>query len=161
MLWYACLLAYLLAHFDGSDHSLDAQITAYNLKSHPRPSDYKSCYACYACYACLFISMAQITTQMLRSLPGRSNHSLDAQITPQTLKLQNLLCLLVHCDDSYHSLDAQITAWRLEKLPEHSNHAPESLFERLNHVTNGTITHFTLKLTYPTIFYQLYIIKVN
>ena len=77
------------------------------------------------CNADLFISMAQITHHMLRSIPGRSNHSLDAQITPQSLRLQVLLCLLVHFDGSDHSPDAQIAPWTLKSLPGWSNHIPD------------------------------------
>ena len=101
---------------------------------------------------------------MLRSLPGRSYHSLDLQIIPQTVRLQVLLCLLcllVHCDGSDHFLDAKIEACKLKSLPGRSNYGPESVFERLNHVTNCKITYFTLKLTYPTIFYKLYLIDAN
>ena len=115
----ACSFRWLRSLPRCSDRSLDAKISAWTLKSFPRPSDYKSC---------LFISIAQITTQMLRSHPGRSNHSLDAKITPQTLRLQVslcLLCLLVHCDGSDHYPDAQIAPWTLKSLPGHSNHPPD------------------------------------
>ena len=66
--------------------------------------------------------MAQITPQMLRSLPGGQNHCLDAQITPQTVRLQ---VLLVHFDSSNHSPDAQIAPWTIKSLPGRSNHPPD------------------------------------
>ena len=90
--------------------------------------------------------MAQITHQMLRSLPGSSNHSLDhsliAQITPQTLRLQVLLCSACSIRlprslprNSNHvqiSPDPQITSLAcsfrfLRSLPRRSNHAQITL----------------------------------
>ena len=161
LLCYACLFV----HFDGSDHSPDAQIAPWTLKSLPgRPNHFpdpqitglampcllvcsfrwlRSPSRCSdrsldvksfpghsnhlpdpqitsLAMLCLFISMPQITPQMLRSLPGRSNHFLNAQINPQTLRLQVLLCLLVHFDGSDHSPDAQIASWTLKSLPGRS-----------------------------------------
>jgi hypothetical protein len=106
----------MLVHFDGSDHFPDAQIVHWTLKS----------------------------------LPGCSNHSPDPQITSLAMLCYAMLCLLacllVHFDGSDHSLDAQIIAWSYKSLPGLSNHAPKSMFKRLNHVTNCKITYFTLKI---------------
>ena len=114
MLCYACSFRWLRSVPRRSDHSLDGQITPWTVKSIPRPSDYKSCYACLLC---LFISIAQITPQTLRSLSGRSNHTPD----PQTKSL----AMLVHFDGSDHPLDAQVAPWTLKSLPGRSNHCPD------------------------------------
>ena len=152
-----------------------AQITPQTLKSRSnqsRPSDYKSC---------LFISIPQITPQTLksrsnhtpdlqitslacsfrsmRSLPRRSNH---AEITLQTLRWQ----VLVHFDYPDHSPDAKITL-KSQSRPSHykcclfisiAQITFQTLKSTLNHTPNP---YFTLKCPYPTMFYQVYLIKVN
>ena len=135
LLCYACSFPWLRSVPRCSDRSLEAQITPWTLKSLPRPSDYKSCYAmlCYAmlCYAMLCYAMLcyACSFRWLRSLPRCSDRSLDAQITPWTLKSPSqtlrLLVLLVHFDGSYHPPDAQITPWTLKSLPGRSNHTPD------------------------------------
>ena len=143
-----------------SDHFLDAQFIPKTPKSPPRPSEHKSCYAYLLC---LFWSMAQITpldTQIaprtLKAFPRHSDYKSCyaclfismVQITPQTLKSAQITSKLHSTPSDYKFclliLIAQITV--------------QTLKATLSHTPNP---HFTLKYAYPTIFYQLYVIKLN
>ena len=123
-----------------SDHSMDAQITSWTFKSHPRPSDYKSCLfnrsldtqispwtlksrpgrSNHTPDRQITRLACSIAPWTLKSLHGRSNHVLDAQIAPQTIRLQVLLVQSLP-GRSNQSMDTQITSWTLESHPRLSD----------------------------------------